>query len=82
MKKTFLPIDAYDPMLDEEDPHSLIKAYRDPATGLTLGLSKWFFSGAGYDMEQTAAGYEMRQCEVVRYLDSEELYEIRWLCNG
>lgn len=82
VKKTFLPIDAYDPMLDEEDPHDLIRKYKDPATGLTLGLSKWFFSGQGYDADQNVSGYEMRQVEVVRYLDSEEMYEVRWLCNG
>jgi hypothetical protein len=82
VRRTFLPIDAYDPLLDEENPHALINSYRDPATGLTLGLSKWFFSGPSFDSEQNALGYEMRKCEVVRYIDSEELYEMRWLCNG
>ena len=47
-----------------------------------MGLSKWFFSGKGYNEDQNASGYEMRQCEVARYIDSEELYEVRWLCNG
>jgi hypothetical protein len=33
-------------------------------------------------MEPDFCSFEMRQCEVVKYLDNEELYEIRWLCNG
>jgi hypothetical protein len=24
----------------------------------------------------------MRQCEVIKYIDKEELYYVRWLCNG
>jgi hypothetical protein len=28
-KKRYLPIDAYDPLLDEENPHDLIERYRD-----------------------------------------------------
>lgn len=69
-------MDAYDPLLDEEDPEELIERHRDHATGITLGLSKWFYS------QNINTDFEMRQCEVLRYLKKEELFEIRWLCNG
>ena len=87
-RKNYLPIDAYDPLLDEENPHQLIQQYRDKDTGLTLGLSKWFFSQANilpqYEISDNLVDnrFEMRQCEVIRYIDKEELYEVRWLCNG
>ena len=71
-KKKFLPIDAYDPMMDIEDPEEAIEQYRDQQTEKTLAKSKWFFSNGDS---------EMRECEVLRYLHDEELYEIRWLIN-
>jgi len=29
----FLPVEAFDPLLDSEDPIRLIEQYRNPATG-------------------------------------------------
>jgi hypothetical protein len=58
MRKNYLPLEAYDPWLDqEEDPSTLIGKYRDPETGFTLALSKWFFSSASEE-----ASFEIRQC--------------------
>lgn len=48
-KKRYLPIDVYDPLLDEEDPVKIIEEYRDPASGMTLAWSKWFFSAANIE---------------------------------
>lgn len=79
MKKKYLPIDAYDPYLDEEDLKTLIELYRDPDTGMTLGHSKWFFSTV---LNEEQSNFELRQCQVLSYLEKEELFEIRWLCNG
>jgi hypothetical protein len=82
-KKRYLPIDAYDPLLDEEDSDKIIEDYRDPETGYTLAQSKWFFSAANIiDTGEKDNHFEMRQCQVIRYIKSEELYEVRWLCNG
>lgn len=60
-------------MIDTEDPHGIILDYQDPASGLTLAQSKWFFANAEF---------EFKKCEVLRYLSQEELYEVRWLCNN
>lgn len=50
MKKNYLPIDAYDPYylddVTEGPPASLIDKYRDSSTGLTMAVSKWFFSSS------------------------------------
>lgn len=72
LNKKFLPIDAYDPMIDTEDPIAIIDEYRDPVSGKTLAKSKWFFANGDS---------EMRDCEVLRYLPKEEFYEIKWLVN-
>lgn len=72
-KKKFLPIDAYDPLMDIEDPIEAIDIYKDHSAGKTLAKSKWFFPNGDS---------EMRECEVLRYLSEEELYEIKWLING
>lgn len=39
--KQFLTLEVYDPMFGEENYSELIDRNRDPATGKTLGLSKW-----------------------------------------
>ena len=50
---------------------------------MTLALSKWFFSAVNIIEAGEGDGrFEMRQCHVLQYLTDEELYEIRWLCNG
>jgi hypothetical protein len=50
---------------------------------MTFALSKWFFSqGNIVETGEPDNHFEMRKCEVIRYIDKEELYEIRWLCNG
>lgn len=70
--RTFLPIEAFDPMLDIEEPEAVIKQYMDPATGETVGLSKWNFpSGEA----------ELRECIVDGYIKTKDLYEIRWCHN-
>jgi hypothetical protein len=60
-------------MIDTEDPVGIIEDYRDPVTGRTLARSKWFFANGES---------EYKECEVIRYLQDEELYEIKWLYNG
>ena len=57
--RTFLPIEAFDPLLDIEVPKAVIDQYRDEATGETIGLSKWNFpSGEA----------ELRECLVDGYI--------------
>lgn len=60
-------------MIDTEDPIRIIEDYRDPESGMTLAKSKWFYSNGESDYQG---------CEVLRYLPTEELYEIRWLSNN
>ena len=67
MNKKFLPIDAYDPCIDTEDPTTLVKKFCDESTGLTLARSKWFFGNGEF---------EMRDCIVLAYLPLEERFEI------
>lgn len=70
--RTFLPIEAFDPLLDIEVPTDVINQYEDPATGQTIGLSKWNFpSGEA----------ELRECIVDGYIKKQDLYEIRWCHN-
>ena len=69
-RKKFLPIDAYDPLIDTENPHQVISDYADPETGLTFAKSKWFYANGES---------EFKMCQVLRYLDIEELYEVMWL---
>ena len=57
--RTFLPIEAFDPLLDIEVPEAVIEQYRDPATGVTIGLSKWNFPGGQA---------ELRECYVDSYI--------------
>jgi len=67
-----LPIEAFDPLLDIEDPAATIEKYRDEATGQTIGLSKWNFpSGEA----------ELRECLVFGYIKKQDMYEIRWCHN-
>lgn len=80
IKQAHLPLDAYDPLLDEEDPHQIIEKYRDPMSRMCIALSKWYFAESNIIEPETP--YEMRQCEVISYMDQEELYYVRWLCNG
>ncbi len=62
-KKRYLPIDAYDPLLDEEDPNQLIENYKDPETGCTLAKSKWFLAASHIvETGEKDNHYEMRQC--------------------
>ena len=68
-----MPIDAYDPLIDTEDPIEIIEEYRDPMTHRTLAKSKWFFANGES---------EFKECEVIRYLPDEELYEVMWLSNA
>ena len=70
--RTFLPIEAFDPMLDIEKPLELIKFYADPATGKTIGLSKWNFPNGDA---------ELRECFVDKYITKTDLFEIRWCHN-
>ena len=50
----------------------MIEQYRDPATGATIGLSKWNFpSGEA----------ELRECIVDGYIKNQDVYEIRWCHN-
>ncbi len=67
-------------MLDEENPNEIIERYRDPASMMSIALSKWYLAASNIIEPETP--YEMRKCEVIRYLDKDELYEVRWLCNG
>jgi len=46
--------------------------YRDLLTNKTYAKSRWFYANGES---------EFKQCEVVRYLPDEELYEIKWLSN-
>ena len=56
--RTFLPIEAFDPLLDIEVAEEVIEHYRDPATGETIGLSKWNFpSGEAELRECIVAGF-------------------------
>ena len=56
--RTFLPIEAFDPLLDFEVPQEVIEKYRG-ADGVTIGLSKWNFpSGEA----------ELRECIVDGFL--------------
>ena len=68
----FLPVEAFDPLLDSEDPMYLIEQYRDPATGLTMALSKWNYPNGEA---------ELRKCIVNDYIKKSDLYEIIWVQN-
>ena len=70
--RIFLPIEAFDPMLDIEVPSETMEKYKDHATGQTIGLSKWNFPNGEA---------ELRRCIVDRFLSEKDLYEIRWLHN-
>jgi hypothetical protein len=72
MNKKFLPIDAYDPCIDTENPNTLVKLYCDESTGLTLAKSKWFFGNGEH---------EQKNCIVNKYIPEEELFEIQWQGN-
>ena len=50
--RTFLPIEAFDPLLDIEVPQDVIKQYEDPATGQTIGLSKWNFPSGEAELRE------------------------------
>ena len=66
----FLPVEAFDPLLDDEEPLSLIDRYRDPATGITIGYSKWNYPNGEA---------ELRKCIVDTYIKKTDLYEIIWV---
>jgi hypothetical protein len=68
----FLPVEAFDPLLDSEDPIHLLEQYRDPATGLTMALSKWNYPNGEA---------ELRKCIVNNYIKKSDLYEIIWVQN-
>ena len=70
--RTFLPIESFDPLLDIEIPREAIKKYKDFATGQTIGLTKWNFPNGDA---------ELRRCIVEDFLDTKDLYEVRWLHN-
>ena len=70
--RTFLPIEAFDPLLDIEVPREVIRKYRDLATGETIGLSKWNFPNGDA---------ELRKCIVENFIDNKDLYEVRWCHN-
>ena len=70
--RTFLPIEAFDPLLGIEVPTEVIKKYRDLATGETIGLSKWNFPNGDA---------ELRRCVIENFLDTKDLYEVRWCHN-
>ena len=65
----FLPLETYDPCIDTESPHSLINSLKDQY-GRAKAFSRWFFADGSY---------EWRECEILRYNDSLERYEIKWL---
>ena len=66
-------MEAFDPLLDIEVPEDIIEQYKDEATGVTIGLSKWNFpSGQA----------ELRECFVDSYIKTQDLYEIRWCHNS
>lgn len=67
-----MPVEVFDPLLGIEDPIEVIKQYRDQATGITLGLSKWNYSNGDA---------EFRTCIVEQYIKQLDLYEIVWLHN-
>jgi len=46
--------------------------YRDSETGKTMAKSKWFYANGEY---------ELRDCEVLSYLEAEEQYEVKWAVN-
>ena len=50
--RTFLPVEAFDPLLDIEVPEDVIEQYRDPATGQTIGLSKWNFPSGKAELRE------------------------------
>ena len=47
----------------------MIRRYEDPATGKTIGLSKWNFPNGDA---------ELRECFVNCYINKLDLYEIKW----
>ena len=53
-------------------PENVIEQYKDQATGVTIGLSKWNFpSGQA----------ELRECFVEGFIKNEDLYNISWCHN-
>ena len=70
--RTFLPIESFDPLLDIEIPKQAIKKYKDFATGQTIGLTKWNFPNGDA---------ELRRCVVEDFIETKDLYEVRWLHN-
>ena len=71
-ERRFLPVEAFDPLLDLEEPTQAIQHFADPATGQTIGLSKWNFPNGDA---------ELRECIVERFDGAKDTYEIRWLHN-
>lgn len=71
-KKMFLPVEAFDPMLDVEDPFKIIEQFKDPATGMTIAYSKWNYPNGEA---------ELRKCVVETYIKEKDLYEIIWTHN-
>lgn len=51
-RKKFLPIDAYDPLIDSEDPYKIILDYRDPESGLTFAKSRWFYANGESEFKE------------------------------
>jgi hypothetical protein len=58
-KRMFLPIEAFDPLLDVEDPLKILDDYKDGVDDLTYALSKWNFPNGDADL---------RRCIVSQYL--------------
>jgi hypothetical protein len=50
--RTFLPIESFDPLLDIEVPREAIEKYKDPATGETIGLTKWNFPNGDAELRR------------------------------
>ena len=70
--RMFLPVEAFDPLLDVEEPFETIDRFRNPATGMTIGFSKWNYPNGDA---------ELRKCIVESYIKERDLYEIIWLHN-
>ena len=68
----FLPLEIYDPFIDQEDIPALLKKYADP-DGNLYGESRWFFPNGKSSF---------RKCQIMGYDTQEERLLIKWDLSG
>ena len=59
-------------MIGVEDPSKCIENFRDPASNLTIAVSKWNYPNGEA---------ELRECIVDKYIGNDDVFLITWVHN-